>query len=215
MHEGGQDIDESGELPSATSSQDVWSFGVVLLELCIGRTLFRQDTANDELVSEADRVILCAFLRCPDELLGEVFAASDAYSRSGGAEKLKRIRRCATDLIKMCLVADPEKRPTFDQILAHPFFFAEGGGDERALREVAHLSVDKFRFFLSHAQGDAASTGKVRAYFGEISVGSIDHSFIHSFARGFSEFVHTNDQYTPLHVCCERINTLQRRSTTC
>ena len=97
MQEGGQDIDESSELQSATSSQDVWSFGVVLLELCIGRSLFSQDTANDELVHEMDRVSLCAWRTANEELLSQVFASSDAFSR--GSARLETIRVCARDLI--------------------------------------------------------------------------------------------------------------------
>ena len=155
---GGRSDDRSGELASVTSGQDVWSFGVVLLELCIGRSLFRQDTANDELVSEADRVILCAFLRCPDELLGEVFAASGAFSRSGDSERLERIRTCARDLIKTCLVGDPEKRPTFQQIHAHPLFASLDY--ERLAGSAMMTAPDNFLFFISHAQGDAAGTAK-------------------------------------------------------
>jgi hypothetical protein len=39
-----------GELRRADPSFDIWSLGVVLFELCTGRTLFSQDTSNDERI---------------------------------------------------------------------------------------------------------------------------------------------------------------------
>ena len=157
MHEeGGQGIDESGELPSATSSQDVWSFGVVLLELCIGRSLFSQDTANDELVHEADRVSLCAWRTANEELLSQVFASSDAFSRDGPA-RLETIRVFARDLIGRCLVGESEQRPTLVDILKHPLFLATAQLDHLLLPPIPMLP---YLYFISHAQGDAAGTAK-------------------------------------------------------
>ena len=38
----------------AAASFDVWAFGVLFYEMCAGRNLFAQDTANDELIDSAD-----------------------------------------------------------------------------------------------------------------------------------------------------------------
>ena len=43
----------SEQLQIASTSFDVWSLGVMLFELCTGRTLFRQDTSNDDLLKAA------------------------------------------------------------------------------------------------------------------------------------------------------------------
>ena len=45
----------------AAPSFDVGSLGVVLFELCSGRTLFAQDINNDELIEVADKKRLCAW----------------------------------------------------------------------------------------------------------------------------------------------------------
>ena len=47
----------------AARSFDVWSYGVVLFELVSGRSLFRQDTANADLIDAADRARLCTWHR--------------------------------------------------------------------------------------------------------------------------------------------------------
>ena len=49
----------SQNLIEAKPSFDVWSLGVVIFELCSGRSLFARDTANDELVCPADIARLC------------------------------------------------------------------------------------------------------------------------------------------------------------
>ena len=38
----------------AAASFDVWALGMLLFEMCAGRNLFAQDTANDELTDSAD-----------------------------------------------------------------------------------------------------------------------------------------------------------------
>ena len=63
---------ESTTILNASASFDVWSFGVLLFELCSGQTLFSQDIANDELVSTADRMRLCSWHTISDEELEPV-----------------------------------------------------------------------------------------------------------------------------------------------
>ena len=57
----------------AAPSQDVWSLGAVLFELCTGRHLFRLDIADDELADPSDRLRLFAWHTIPDDDLAEVF----------------------------------------------------------------------------------------------------------------------------------------------
>ena len=52
---------------------DIWSLGVILYELSAGRTMFNQDTSNDQLVEEADEVRLCTWETISPERLAPVF----------------------------------------------------------------------------------------------------------------------------------------------
>ena len=60
------------QLQIASTSFDVWSLGVMLFELCTGRTLFRQDTSNDDLLMDEDKHTLCAWQEISEEELEEV-----------------------------------------------------------------------------------------------------------------------------------------------
>lgn len=75
------ETDGAPALDRARRSFDVWSFGVVLLEMCLGRTLFAQDTANDSLVDSADRTRLCTWLCAPAFLLEQVLQEANDVAR--------------------------------------------------------------------------------------------------------------------------------------
>jgi hypothetical protein len=78
---------------------DTWALGVVIIELCNGRTLFPQDMANDELVDHMrDLTKLCVWRDIPDRELGLVFRDSPSVSTAA--------RVCAQNLIRRCLSAD-------------------------------------------------------------------------------------------------------------
>ena len=62
---------------TAETSFDVWSFGVVLFELCSGQTLFSQDISNDELIAPDDQTRLCTWNIMSDAELAPVFSAPD------------------------------------------------------------------------------------------------------------------------------------------
>eukprot|EP01047_Picozoa_sp_COSAG01_P087140 COSAG01_NODE_19927_length_981_cov_1.219955_1_plen_267_part_10 len=130
----------AGTLERAHGSFDVWSLGVILFELCAGRTLFAQDTSNDELVSAADITRLCVWHTITDEELEPVLMDAEVEATTKDA---------ARNLIRWCLKGRAEDRPTVDEVLAHPFI----GGDS-VLKPLGM----RYHGFLSHAQADASGT---------------------------------------------------------
>lgn len=102
------------QLAQAAPNFDVWSLGVILFELCAGRTLFAQDTSNDELVDTEDRARLCCWDTMTDEELAPVFDEPDTTDED------PNVVIKAKDLIRWCLKGSPEDRPTLPQILNHP-----------------------------------------------------------------------------------------------
>ena len=79
---------------------DTWALGVVIIELCNGRTLFAQDMANDELVDHMhDLTKLCVWRDIPDRELGLVFKDSPSASTAAPL--------WAQNLIRQCLSIDP------------------------------------------------------------------------------------------------------------
>ena len=134
----------------ASASVDVWSYGVLLFALGAGRHLFPQDIANDELADPASKSKLLAWHTITDAELAEVF--------SGEADAA--VAEAARHLIRWCLKGDPRERPTIGQVLAHPFL--ADGLSAAALSEALALQPMgmRYRFFLSHAQADAAGTAK-------------------------------------------------------
>jgi len=67
---------ETGTPPTleADPKFDVWSFGVVLYELCAGHMLFAQDMSNNEMVLDSDRARLCLWHTIGDDLLSNIFS---------------------------------------------------------------------------------------------------------------------------------------------
>ena len=62
----------------------------------------------------------------------------------------------AQNLIRWCLKGRASERPSVTQILAHPLLQE---GDPSSLPLPVELPM-RYTFFISHAQGDAASTAK-------------------------------------------------------
>lgn len=136
-------IKQSGgeQLEHSAPSFDIWSLGVILFELCTGRTLFSQDISNDELLLSEDKLRLCTWHTITDEELSPVLQEADDASEETAT--------AARNLIRWCLKGNPEERPTVLQIITHAFL-SPGG-------KMPHLPM-RYHGFLSHAQADASGT---------------------------------------------------------
>jgi serine/threonine protein kinase len=135
----------------AHCSFDVWSLGVVLLELCQGRPLFGQDTSDDSITSYSDRVRLCAWHTASDAELASVFPGSTTPTVSAAARHL----------LRWMLKGDPSARPSMQQVLAHPFIALGTGMVEAQPAQLEPPLPMKYRFFLSHVQAEASGAAKV------------------------------------------------------
>ena len=98
---------------SYEASQDAWSFGSVLFELCTGRNLFPLDLNDDSMVEEEDLTRLCSWSCLDDKALDGVFKNCETCDPETRAQ--------AQHLIRWCLQGDPSERPSFQKILEHPF----------------------------------------------------------------------------------------------
>eukprot|EP00746_Dinoflagellata_sp_MGD_P145227 gnl/MRDRNA2_/MRDRNA2_77871_c0_seq1.p1 gnl/MRDRNA2_/MRDRNA2_77871_c0~~gnl/MRDRNA2_/MRDRNA2_77871_c0_seq1.p1 ORF type:complete len:389 (+),score=51.13 gnl/MRDRNA2_/MRDRNA2_77871_c0_seq1:71-1237(+) len=85
-------------------SYDIWSYGMLLYELVIGRSFFA-GKQNDEIISAM---------------------ASADFEADVSAVQDQKLR----GLIQQCLSGDPKKRPNIAAILKHPYFTDESGGNQ-------------------------------------------------------------------------------------
>jgi serine/threonine protein kinase len=156
----GRYVHKQQVLSGARKSFDIWSFGVILFELCSGRTLFSQDISNDELVTFDDITRLCVWRTISDEELSPVLDKSDDDQSDDGhqdeilldMEEMASVRRHAKDLIRWCLAGSESERPTIAQILLHPFLQGEISVTAEPCRPM------HYHAFMSHSQGDASGT---------------------------------------------------------
>ena len=96
------DRDERNKEVTAHPAQDMWSLGVVLFHLCSGEALFH---ANDEDMLDDHRLFRLALW-------------TDEY-KSSCLDKVED--PLARNLISQLLHKNPEKRPTAQRVLDHPF----------------------------------------------------------------------------------------------
>ena len=139
----------------ASAALDVWSLGALLFELCIGRTLFRQDIGNDDLVDTEDLARLFTWRTVSDQELADVFHGAEEGGESDDALAISQRSAPAKHLLRWCLKGRPEERPTMAQLLAHPFLLPQPDLPAHPVQ----LPM-RYSFFISHAQADAASTAK-------------------------------------------------------
>ena len=111
----------------ARPSLDVWSVGVIVFELCTGRTLFAQDISNDDTVNPRDARRLCLWNGISDAELERVLPRAEAAEHA---------RAC--HLIRWCLSGDAEERPTLDELVDHPFVRAVPPACETSSRVALH-----------------------------------------------------------------------------
>ena len=81
----------------AALSFDIWSFGVVLFELCSGQTLFSQDISNDELITQEDKTRLCTWNVVTDFELGPVLSQVEFCEEVDSAEREERFKQLDVD----------------------------------------------------------------------------------------------------------------------
>ncbi|XP_068869399.1 TBC domain-containing protein kinase-like protein isoform X2 [Aphelocoma coerulescens] len=97
-------------LPSGPKS-DLWSLGVILFELCMGRKLFQS-------LEIAERLKFILMLGCVDDIV-TVLA-----EEHGCLDIIKDLSETAIALLRKCLMFQPSKRPTPEELL-HDSLFSE------------------------------------------------------------------------------------------
>jgi serine/threonine protein kinase len=115
----------SGE-PYLAKPADVWAFGVMLFTTVFGVLPFNLESAHGRPV--ANTIILVAELIETEELTFPV-------------ELPENINPVVIDVIKWILQKDPEKRPTFEDIVKHDFFEPGRILDKEYLEETAEDEV--------------------------------------------------------------------------
>uniref|UniRef100_A0A8C8Z4W1 TBC domain-containing protein kinase-like protein n=1 Tax=Prolemur simus TaxID=1328070 RepID=A0A8C8Z4W1_PROSS len=95
-------------LPSGPKS-DVWSLGIILFELCVGRKLFQS-------LDISERLKFVLTLDCVDDTV-TVLA-----EEHGCLDTIKELPENVIDLLKKCLTFHPSKRPTPDELLKDRVF---------------------------------------------------------------------------------------------
>ncbi|KFZ49166.1 TBC domain-containing protein kinase-like, partial [Podiceps cristatus] len=97
-------------LPSGPKS-DLWSLGIILFELCVGRKLFQS-------LEIAERLKFIITLGCVDDIV-TVLA-----EEHGCLDTIKDLSENAIALLKKCLTFQPSKRQVFKELL-HDSLFSE------------------------------------------------------------------------------------------
>nr|XP_004663058.2 TBC domain-containing protein kinase-like protein [Jaculus jaculus] len=95
-------------LPSGPKS-DVWSLGIILFELCVGRKLFQS-------LDISERLKFLLTLGCVDDTI--VVLAEE----HGCLDIIKELPENVMNLLKKCLTFHPSKRPTPDELMKDEVF---------------------------------------------------------------------------------------------
>ncbi len=134
-------------------SFDVWSFGIVLFEMCSGQHLFDMDMSNDDLINRKDQVRLCTW-----------FCVDTEQARTD----LLRKGIITRDSHKHRTMSDEELEPIFD---ASAEELAAGFGHELATelerKQVIEDAKDLIRWCLNGRASARPSVAEI-----------LDHSFL-------------------------------------
>lgn len=119
----------------ASEKIDVWQFGCVLFEVLSGTTLFKMEGNNDLIVDEKERGELVNWLALDDEradlILKQLKTRRSQKSNhlalslnqwgTYTEEEIENLIASGKELVQKCLQGRPEDRPSFEDILNHPF----------------------------------------------------------------------------------------------
>ena len=108
------------QLPKANEAMDVWAFGVVLYQLLTGVHLFHVDVPNDRLYRLDERAELMNWL-CLDADRESLILHRGSEGTFHDEASWKMLYTNAKDLVNWCLQEHPANRPTFNEVLTHPF----------------------------------------------------------------------------------------------
>jgi len=112
----------------ANEKIDVWAFGCVLFELLSGTSLFRMETRDDTILGDEERAELANWLGLDKDRLA-------VLDRACSDEKEEELIAQGKLLCQQCLQGRPEDRPTFVQIMDHPFLHSVNVGYHVKVKE--------------------------------------------------------------------------------
>ncbi|KAF7321853.1 Protein kinase domain-containing protein [Mycena kentingensis (nom. inval.)] len=108
-----------------TVSSDVWSLGLSIIEVALGRYPYPPETYNNVFVQ------LQAIVHGEPPQLPEVKSSSDV-------DPLEvQFSEEARDWVRICLIKDPAQRATYADLLAHPFLVADSQREVNMMAWVA------------------------------------------------------------------------------
>jgi serine/threonine protein kinase len=115
-------ITEDGSHGTVTAkpSMDVWSLGMILYELCSGRTVFPMNSVNDNLINKIDITRICTWDTIPESMLEQVFRDIGKVEDESKGDTDTMLKD-AKNMIRWCLKGSEKERPSLQEICDHRF----------------------------------------------------------------------------------------------